>query len=382
MTAFTRVAPKNIGWEPYLYLVFLGFMFFQPWFDPEFGRLDWLLTFVLVAVFLPIYLNNFASGDKQAFVGIWLIALLGVVGMFVNTGSSSFFIYAGAGAPHVVAKPRQAVVLIAGILGLMAVSFLFSSVPLSERLWAFLPALIFVPVNGAVNIFQAEKNRANAKLRVAHEEISRLAKIAERERIARDLHDLLGHTLSSITLKSDLASRLARTDPRRAEHEMREVAGVSRQALKEVREAVSGYRARTLAGELTRAREMLAAAGVRLEYFTEPLALPPLQEGALALALREAVTNVVRHAQASVCTVRVLHIVTSVGDEVRLEVDDDGLGKCGSDGAGLAGMGERAEGLGGRLEVAGNRSGTRLRLSLPLTSPTADDTPEALERIS
>ena len=369
-TFLARVAPKNIGWEPYLYLVFLGFMFFQPFFDSEFGRFDWLLTLVLIAVFLPVYLDNFACGDRRAFVGIWLIALLGLVGMFVNTGSSSFFIYAGAGAPHVVAKPRQAVMLIAGVLGLMAVSFLFSPVPLPERLWAFLPALIFVPINGAVNIFQAEKNRANAKLRVAHNEIERLAKVAERERIARDLHDLLGHTLSSITLKSELASRLARTDPRRAEHEMGEVAGVSRQALKEVREAVSGYRARTLTSELTHAEGMLAAAGVRLEYFTEPLALPPVQEGTLALALREAVTNVVRHAQASVCTVRVLHIIDSGKSEVRLEVDDDGLGKGGPDGAGLTGMGERAELLGGRLEITGNSSGTRLCLTLPLEEKT------------
>ena len=194
------------------------------------------------------------------------------------------------------------------------------------------------------------------------------------------MHDLLGHTLSSITLKSELASRLVRTDPVRAEREMREVAGVSRQALKEVREAVSGYRARTLAVELTRAREMLTAAGVRLEYFTEPLVLPPLQEGTLALALREAVTNVVRYARASVCTVRVLRVAAPGRDEVRLEVDDDGTGKCTPDGAGLTGMGERAELLGGRLEVAGNSSGTRLRLSLPLL--TADDMPEALERTS
>ena len=380
MTAFTRIAPKNIGWEPYLYLVFLGFMFFQPLFDPEFGRFDWLLTLALIAVFLPVYLNNFAYGGRRAFVGIWLIVLLGVAGMFVNTGSSSFFIYAAAGAPHVVAKPRQAALFIAAISVFIALSFVTSAVPLPDRLWAFLPALIFVPINGVINIFQAEENRANAKLRLAHDEIERLAKVAERERIARDLHDLLGHTLSSITLKSDLASRLARTDPRRAEREMREVAGVSRQALKEVREAVSGYRARTLTSELTHARGMLAAAGVRLEYFTEPLALPPLQEGTLALALREAVTNVVRHAQASVCTVRVLHIIIPGGDEVRLEVDDDGTGKCASDGAGLTGMGERAELLGGRLEVTGNRSGTRLRLTLPLL--TADDMPEALERTS
>ena len=363
MTAIlARIAPKNIGWEPYLYLVFLGFMFFQPFFDSNFGLLHWALTLALIAVFLPVYLGNFASGSKRAVVGICVIALLGVVGMPVNNGSSSFFIYAGAGAPYVVAKPRQAVALIAAILALMSVSFFLSSLPLPERFWAFLPALIFVPINGAINIFQAEKNRANAKLRRAHEEIERLAKVAERERIARDLHDLLGHTLSSVTLKSELASRLVRTDPARAELEMREVTRVSRSALKEVREAVSGYRARDLAGELMAAKTVLAAAGVQLEYVVEPLMLPPMQASTLALALREAVTNVVRHAQASVCTVR----VRRVAGEVILEVDDDGLGKGAPAGAGLSGMSERAEGLGGRLEVKGSSEGTQLRLSLPL----------------
>ena len=367
MTAFVaRIAPKRIGWEPYLYLVFLGFLFFQPFFDPEFGPLNWALTLALIAVFLPVYLMNFAYGGRRAFVGICVIALLGVVGMFVNTGSSSFFIYAGAGAPYVVRKPRHAALFIAAICGFIALSFALSAIPLPDRYWAFLPALIFVPINGLINIFQAEKDRSNRALRRAHEEIERLAKVAERERIARDLHDLLGHTLSSITLKSELASRLAQADPKRAEREMREVADVSRGALKEMREAVSGYRARNLKSELETAKTMLAAAGVRLEYVTEPLELTPVQEGTLALALREAVTNVVRHAQASVCTVRVLRVVTSDSDEARLEVCDDGRGKGGVDGAGLTGMNERAAALGGRLEVCGSADGTRLQLRLPL----------------
>ena len=156
-TFFIRLAPKNIGWEPYLYLVFLGFMFFQPLFDPEFGRLDWLLTLALIAVFLPVYLGNFAYGGRRAFVGIWLIALLGVVGMFVNTGSSSFFIYAAAGAPHVVAKPRQAALFIAAISGFIALSFVTSAVPLPDRLWAFLPALIFVPSTASSTSFKLKR---------------------------------------------------------------------------------------------------------------------------------------------------------------------------------------------------------------------------------
>lgn len=238
---------------------------------------------------------------------------------------------------------------------------------------------IMVLVVGGLNIYDAEKSRGNAELRLAHEEIARLAKVAERERIARDLHDLLGHTLSSITLKSDLASRLAARDPVRAEREMTEVARVSREALREVREAVRGYRTRDLAGELAAVREMLRAAGVQLDYLAEPVALEPAHEGTLALALREAVTNVVRHAGAARCTVR----LERLGGAVRLTVTDDGSGPCAPDGAGLSGMRERAELLGGRLSLARSAAGTRLLLTLPLPPPLrvspADTPAPALE---
>ena len=369
VTVVAHVSPKKIGWEPYLYLVYLGFMFFQPFFDPEFGLVDWVLTGGLVAVFLPLYLTNFARSGRGALVGVIATALLGVLGMFINTGSSAFFIYAACGAPHVVSKPRQAVVLMAAIFGLVTLAFFLSPLSLPDRFWAFFPAALFAPVLGTVNIFEAEKGRANAKLRLAHAEIERLAKVAERERIARDLHDLLGHTLSVITLKSELASKLARTDPVRAGTEMAEVAQVSRQALRETREAVRGYRLRDLSGELGAAKEMLEAAGVRLDYFAQPLTLTPAQEGALALALREAVTNVVRHAHATHCTVR----LTQEARRVRLVVEDDGTGKRAADGAGVTGMRERAALLGGGLNVSAHRSGTCLELTLPIS-----ETPSSL----
>ncbi len=367
MIALTELSPKKIGWEPYLYLVYLGFMFFQPFFDPSFGLTDWVLTFALIAVFLPVYLTNFARGGRDARVGVAVVALLGFVGMFINTGSSCFFIYAACGAPHVVGRPRQAVALMAAIFGLVTLAFFLSPLALPERYWAFFPAALFAPLLGTANIFEAEKGRANAKLRRAQGEVERLAKVAERERIARDLHDLLGHTLSIITLKSELASKLARTDPARAGTEMAEVAQVSRGALKEVREAVRGYRLRDLGGELRAAKEMLAAAGVHLESFAQPLTLTPAQEGTLALALREAVTNVVRHAHATRCTVR----LTQKGGEARLVVEDDGTGRRAADGTGVTGMRERAQGLGGGLSLTGGSSGTRLLLTLPVAAGTS-----------
>lgn len=367
-----KVSPRQIGWEPYVYLVFLGFLFMQPFLDPEFGPVRWLLTFGLIATFLPLYLGSYCRG-RHAFFNLIVIALLGFVGMFINSGSSSFFIYAAAGAPFVL-KPRQAVTFIATILSLEILAFGISTIPLPYRLWAFFPGVVFAPIIGGINIFEAEKERANAKLRLAHEEVEHLATIAERERIARDLHDLLGHTLSVITLKSELASRLVEADAERAVREMTEVTKVSRQALKEVREAVRGYRSRGLSGELMVAKEMLAAADVKFVYRMGDLALSPTEEGTLALALREAITNVVRHASASICTVR----LGEVAQDVVLTVEDDGSGKGQQDGAGLTGMRERAETLGGSLRLERLERGTRLVLTLPLRQKRRGVTEEAV----
>ncbi len=301
--------------------------------------------------------------------GIAGMALLGLVFVHLNSGASAFFIYAAAAAGF-SGPPRFAFKVIVGIWSLVIVSAFFSSVPWPYVLYAFVPSLVMTAIIGGVNIFEAEKGRANAKLRLAHEEIEHLATIAERERIARDLHDLLGHTLSVITLKSELAAKLAARDPLRAAQEMREVERTSRQALKEVRVAVRGFRARGLKAELTNAKLALEAAGVRFETYAEPVALTPTQESTLALALREAVTNVVRHAQATRCAVRLVQDK----EGVRLEVRDDGRGISGPEGSGLTGMRERVAALGGRLEIDGSQ-GTRLLVRLPQGTGPATEVP-------
>jgi two-component system sensor histidine kinase DesK len=213
---------------------------------------------------------------------------------------------------------------------------------------------------GATNIHFTEMGRSTARLRQARDEVEHLAKLAERERIARDLHDLLGHTLSLIVLKTELASKLAERDPVRAAREIREVEEISRQALAEVRQAVRGYRARDLSAERALARVALQAAGVELSEAFEPVALSPEAEDAFAFALREGVTNVVRHARATRC-----HVGLAAGDgQARLTIEDDGHGGEAPEGAGLRGMRERAQALGGQVE----RQGTRLRVSIPLAT--------------
>jgi two-component system sensor histidine kinase DesK len=201
----------------------------------------------------------------------------------------------------------------------------------------------------------AEIAAANRALVAARAEVAQLASEGERARIARDLHDLLGHSLTAITVKSDLARRL---DGDAARHEIAEVEQLSRQALADVRAAVSGYREVTLAGELARGRELLRASGIEAEVPSALGSLTTANQELFGWAVREGLTNVVRHARATRC------VVTVSASEV--EIRDDGVGGDGSFGSGLSGLRERVAAAGGSVS-AGSVSprGWRLRVTVP-----------------
>jgi two-component system sensor histidine kinase DesK len=213
-----------------------------------------------------------------------------------------------------------------------------------------------------MNIQHAKRIAAMCRLERAHEEIEHLAKTAERERIARDLHDVLGHTLSVIILKSELASRMADKDPARAVQEIREVERISREALAEVRSALKGYRAAGLNAEIAQARATLETAGIRVQASAalDALQLGSAQEGVLSLVIREAVTNILRHAHATECNLR----LTQADGVCMLQIADNGCGALGTEGQGLRGMRQRVEMLGGSLERT-TSPGTTLTITLP-----------------
>ena len=207
-----------------------------------------------------------------------------------------------------------------------------------------------------------------AELRAAREELARLAVSEERLRFARDLHDLLGHSLSLITLKSELAGRLLSSEPGRAAKEVGDIEGVARQALREVREAVAGYRQPTLENELAGAREMLGAAGIACRTENGAGMLPGATDTALAWAVREGTTNVMRHSRANSCRI----LLTRDEEKAYAEVTDDGQGTRGraeeSAGSGLSGLAERFAGFSGGEFDAGPLpgGGFRLRVGLPV----------------
>ena len=344
---------RDGGWLRSLWLVYLIFYLMGPL---VFGGPDaWPRAAAGVAVFLVLYAWAGRVEGWPVLAPLAGMVALGVVESPDNPGASVFFVYAAAECARLDVPRRSWIAL-----GAVALVVLASGRWIQPHPYFWLPALTLVLVVGIVNLHQREVCKANAKLARSQEEVARLARVAERERIARDLHDLLGHTLSVVILKSELAARVAEDDPERAIGEIREVESIARDALRQVREAVTVYRGERLETEIANAGRALEAAGVELDLALDEVELESPQESVLALALREAVTNVVRHAGATRCRVA----LRSDGDAVRLVVDDDGCGTAGADGAGLRGMRERVAGLGGLVErLSGD--GTRLAIQLP-----------------
>ncbi|MEU8987298.1 sensor histidine kinase [Streptomyces sp. NPDC048558] len=241
---------------------------------------------------------------------------------------------------------------------------------------AFLAGLLIPALLGGFAMTGVrELIRTTVALREARATVAQLAANEERLRLARDLHDLLGHSLSLITIKSELAGRMLPDHPDKAARQVADIEQVSRQALVDVREAVSGYRRPRLAAELAGARVALTAAGVTAELPAEPdlTGVPEDSETALAWALREAVTNVVRHSGARRCTVEVLRRQTLDGLVLELSVEDDGSGDQGNGpGHGLTGLTERLGKAGGTLDAGGARQGFRLIARVPAAAISAD----------
>ena len=342
-----------------IWLAYAGFIFMEPYLSRA-PIWHWLFAAATIAAFVPLYFAAFdAAGrdTRRAVIFMVATALLGMVIIPINIGGATYVIFSAAAAGFVFERRRDTViyVLCAGTLVLLVM--LLTRRPF--ELWMLFQPMLVVMV-GLGNIIAAEDRRRNQQLRRAHENVEEMAKLAERERIARDLHDVLGHTLSVIALKSELASKLSTIDPERAFNEIRDVERVSRQALSEVRSAVEGYRGHGLRGEIQNAERTLGAAGVRLDTDVAPVPLPAKQETVLALAVREAITNVVRHANATMCRIS----LTQQGSQVVLRIEDDGVGGVPCEGNGLTGMRERVVAIGGRLDVGAGQPGFLLTVTV------------------
>ena len=338
-----------------IWLVYLGFWFVQPALAHE-PLSKWLLLFLAIALFLPFYLLAHRGPRRLRWVWVLAMFVLGMLYVPINQTAWGIFIYIAASIPEVSESTNTVI----GLLLLQSGAIFAESWWLHLSAWVWTMGVGFTLFVGMNRLRMRQKGRADAKLRMAHEEIEQLAKTAERERIARDMHDVLGHSLSLIVLKSELAGRLLDSQPSRAALEIAEIETAARQALAEVRKTITGYRSEGFASELTRAAQVLETAGVRLYRPEKAPYLTPRHEATLSLVLREAVTNIVRHAGASECSIE----VSTGNDRTQLVIADDGRGDIQQEGNGLRGMRERVQELGGSLSLESER-GTRLQIELP-----------------
>jgi two-component system sensor histidine kinase DesK len=309
--------------------------------------LSWALWATGLVAFLALYFRGYAVDGSGRVPVIVALGALGAALSPINPGALMFFTYATAFVGGAVRSSRAGIWI--GALTLTGVAT--AAVTWGHPLLISAVAMM-TPIIGFANLHYVETRRRDASLRLAQEEIARLAALAERERIAGDLHDLLGQTLSVIVLKSELATKLVTRDPDRAGAEIREVERVSRDALSEVRRAVDGFRSATLTDELVRARAVLGAARIGVDLEAPAAAgdarapLPREVEHAIAMILREAVTNVVRHSQALRCRIT----LTRDDEHLQLRVEDDGVGDRIVAGAGVESMRARAREIGAALD--------------------------------
>jgi two-component system sensor histidine kinase DesK len=343
-------------------LLYSAYFFFTPAYRQPFAV--WMKFAAFYGAFLILYFlvaELTGRGQTVAFVLFFLFAFLYYP---LNQDAYIIFVYPFAALCLFLTRLRTLfLVLIAMMAGVvMETWYLGRPFGIAETV------LLYCVIFGFGNFAFAQQVRTNSLLERANSEIERLSQEAERERIARDLHDLLGHTLTVITVKLDLARRLLPHDPDRARNEIVEAEQTARNALAEVRDAVSGYRAEGLDAEIGRARRSLLSADVKLTTTLAPVNLSSSQVNALCLALREGVTNIVRHAHATVCRVALVEKDRTI----HFTIEDNGLGGQILEGNGLRGMRERLQSVAGAVKVTSlANGGTSLELTLPLERESA-----------
>lgn len=346
-------------WIDAVHLLWTVWVFITPLFGGGF-TLRWvLITLWSYPLFLLLYVMNLVASRRNAPIFALAMIVLSMALLRSYPSGMNYFVFGCVmlRTNRCIGVPRYLLELVLLNAGFVSLAW-WIGYPWQVVAW--IPALTVI-IGLIVNVERASSEK-DAALRLSHEEVRRLAATAERERIGRDLHDLLGHTLSLITLKMELSRKLFERDPVRAQRELAEAEQIARDALAQVRSAVTGFRAADMAAELASAHLLLESSRVHLRHAPPP-PMPGWIECGLAMVLREAVTNIARHAQASEAMIA----LRAEAGAMVLEVADDGRGGVSANGNGLAGMRERVAALGGTLRIDSPRGGgTRLTVTVPL----------------
>jgi two-component system, NarL family, sensor histidine kinase DesK len=339
---------------PLAYLVFLGISVVQN--SRGAGE---IAGFVIIAAFVAAWLTlPLVAGGRR---GFWIVygVLFALFVAELPFGRAATFVLCVFITLITVAKlgRRSVPIVIAFAVAALVVPVAVTSwhVSLGQSFADVTP--VAIPVVALAMFASLEVVRGNQALAEARAELARLAAENERMRIARDLHDLLGHSLTTIAVKAGLARRLGAVDAGRANQEIAEVEALARQSLTDMRAAVSNYRDVTLTGELAAGRELLRAAGIVADLPRAADVVEPAHQELFGWVIREGLTNIVRHAHASSCTVRLT--------PSSVEILDDGVGGGAAAGNGLSGLSERVAAAGGTVDVGPVQPrGWRLRVSL------------------
>lgn len=368
--------PRNVNeqFSPYVWLIYLP-LFFTPVIIFHDEPMDLVWTALASIAFLGLYFHAYWVKSRYLIYHIVVIALMGTLIAFITPTACTLFIYAGAFCSRLKPIKYAVTVLAALLVWIVFISWFFSF-----EMFFYQPALIFTLIVGILNIYQNVLHQNKLELILSRKETQRLAQVAERERIARDLHDLIGHTFSVITLKADLAGRLLDKgldkDLEKARTEIKQLENISRDALSQVREVVSGYRTSDLLSELANAKNVFGSVDIDFYYQFEnideqQIELDNTSNKELAIVLRELVTNIIKHAKAT----QVSAIITHENGKIVLAMQDDGQGfeNFQHKGFGLKGIEERAQKLKGfvSIKTGGDYTGTLSKIGLPMSKQTA-----------
>ncbi|MEH7345499.1 sensor histidine kinase [Bacillus sp. JJ1532] len=361
-----EIFPARYGFFPYIFLVYLFMPGYYIYFEPG---IKLVAGFMLLGLFLVTYrqLYHYIDNGDRTYT-IWLliqVAIILILSIFYNINN----VFLGFFPANFIGWYRDRKIFFKGLIlfGLAIISPIiirFGEL-YPNNYFYFIPFIVIMLISPFGIRSMANKMELEEKLNEANEKIKELVKREERLRIARDLHDTLGHTLSLITLKSQLVGKLIEKDSNRAKAEAKEIERTSRAALAQVRELVSDMRTITVAEELLESESILEAAGITFFFHGETKleGIPVLTQNILSMCLREAVTNVVKHSKAKKCFV---HIVEKAG-EIQISIHDNGKGISINNmaGNGLKGMSERLQLIDGSINIS-SENGTKLIISVPI----------------
>ncbi|GAB6468234.1 sensor histidine kinase [Bacillus cereus group sp. MYBK71-2] len=365
-----EIFPKHMGFFPYMWLVYLLFPIYNL---TQVSGWKLVIGSGMLIVFMITYRQLYFVQKTFILWACTQMILTLLFALFYNPFMIFFGFFTASAMGFAPSKKVFRILLCLLVVMLGVFVFINMNQLTPTSLVNIVPMFILMLLTpfGMRNFNQ--KKMLRNQLNEANEQIKDLVKREERQRIARDLHDTLGHTLSLITLKSQLVEKLIVKNPERASAEAKEITQTSRTALKQLRELISDMRMITVEEELEQIKAILQAANVELEIKQETSAssLSPIEQNILGMCLREAVTNVVKHSKATRCIVSVLE---SQG-ELILTVEDNGIGLADQnhDGNGIRGMKERIALIDGFVELGTINPGTLLTVKVPVVIRTGKD---------